>query len=66
MYDLSSYQADSDKCGYMETHDRAFISMAKESKVNFFHHHPSKKLQKIDTFTKEQYGGAIDCGATDI
>ena len=61
-----TYQADSDKCGYMETHDRAFISMAKESKVNFFHHHPSKQLLKIDTFTKEQYGGAIDCGATVI
>lgn len=62
----STYQADSNKCGYMETHDRAFISMAKESKVNFFHHHPSKQLQKIDSFTKERYGGAIDCGATVI
>jgi predicted HTH domain antitoxin len=59
-------EVDSQKCGYLETHDRGFISMAKKSVVNFFHHHPSKELQKIDTFEKVKYPGAVDCGPTVI
>lgn len=57
-------EVDSQKCGYLETHDRGFISMAKKSVVNFFHHHPSKELQQIDTFEKVKYPGAVDCGPT--
>lgn len=57
-------EVDSQKCGYLETHDRAFVSMAKKSVVNFFHHHPSKELKQIDTFEKVKFPGAIDCGPT--
>ena len=40
--------------------------MAKTSKINYFHHHPYVMLNKIDSFRKEKYGSAIDCGVTVI
>jgi hypothetical protein len=58
----ATIEMDSQKCGLYEDHERAFVSIRKQSAVEFFHHAPTKPVDKIDTFYKTLYTGATDCG----
>jgi len=53
---------DPKKCGLHETNDMALVSMRQKSTVQFFHHSPSIKINKIDCFKKTVFNGALNCG----
>jgi len=53
---------DPQKCGIHETNDIAFVSMRQKSTVQFFHHSPSIQINKIDSFKKTIFNGALNCG----
>jgi hypothetical protein len=58
----NSIPMDPQKCGLYETNDMAFVSMRQKSTVQFFHHAPSIQINKIDSFKKTIFNGALNCG----
>lgn len=55
-------EIDNRKCGYFEDQHLAFVSMAQPGIAQWFHHSPSEKVMKIDSFKKTPFSGALNCG----
>ena len=58
----ATVEMDSEKCGLYEDHERVFVSIKHPSLVEFFHQAPSKRVDRIDSFSKTIFAGALDCG----
>ena len=55
-------EIDNTKCGYFEDSNRAFVSMKQPGIAQWFHHHPSENVNKIDSFKRTKFAGALNCG----
>lgn len=55
-------EIDARKCGYFEDPTRAFVSMREPGTAQWFHHAPSERVNKIDSFLKTKFTGALNCG----
>ena len=55
-------EIDNRKCGHFEDSNRAFVSMKQPGIAQWFHHHPAENINKIDSFKKTKFTGALNCG----
>ncbi|CAG5080973.1 Oidioi.mRNA.OKI2018_I69.PAR.g9756.t1.cds [Oikopleura dioica] len=55
-------EIDNTKCGYFEDSTRAFVSIRQPGIAQWFHHHPSESVNKVDSFKRTHFAGALNCG----
>ena len=55
-------EIDNTKCGYFEDSTRAFVSIRQPGVAQWFHHHPSESVNKVDSFKRTHFAGALNCG----